>query len=221
MNQTTRMTHGVNGKGFVSGRSRRAGYLLLEVLLAMIVLSLVVVVIFQIIQTTLKVTGDIDFLQTQQRRVDGISELMRRNFNSMPASCLFQTQKAQGSTQLVFRYAPFNFTWSTVGPSFGTVIIADRPQADGRFALSVLQETGDISSSQIGRDEEKKADWFPLLNNLERISWRFFSQADGKWTTDWPDTGAKPNLVELTFKLAGRNHTDICIFRWPIAQTGT
>jgi hypothetical protein len=187
----------------------------------MIVLSLVVVVIFQIIQTTLKVTGDIDFLQTQQRKVDGICELMRRNFNSMPASCLFQTRSAEGSTQLVFRDAPFNFTWAKVGASFGTVIIADRPQADGRIALSVLQETGDSSPSQIERDADKKADWFPLLKDVERISWRFFSQQNGKWTTDWPDSGAKPNLVELTFKLAGRNHTDTCIFRWPIAQTGS
>jgi type II secretory pathway component PulJ len=210
MKQTTRIA-----------RTHRAGYLLLEVLLAMAVLSLVVVMIFQIIQTTLKVTADIDFLQTQQRKVDGICELMRRNFNSMPASCLFQTRSAQGSTQLVFRYAPFNFTWARAGPSFGTVIIADRSQADGRKALSVLQETRDSSYGQIGRDDDKKADWFPLLNDVERISWRFFSQQNGKWTMDWPDVGAKPTLVELTFKLAGRNHTDTCIFRWPIAQTGT
>ena len=200
---------------------RNSGYLLFEVLLALAVLSIVVVMIFQIIQTTLKVTADIDFLQVQQRKVDGIFELMRRNFNSMPASCLFQTRNLGGSTQLVFRYAPFNFTWAKAGPSFGTVIVADRPQPDGRIALSILQQVGDTSSDQIGRDDDKNADWFPLLSDIERISWRFFSEPTGKWTPDWPDTGSKPNLVELTLKLAGRKHTDTCIFRWPIAQTGT
>jgi hypothetical protein len=60
-----------------------------------------------------------------------------------------------------------------------------------------------------------------LLNDLERISWRFFSVQNGKWTANWPYGRAKPDLVELTFKLAGRNHTDTCIFRWPTAQTGT
>ncbi|HEY2123286.1 MAG TPA: type II secretion system protein GspJ, partial [Chthoniobacterales bacterium] len=200
---------------------RNSGYLLLEVLLSLAVLSIVVVMIFQIVQTTLKVTADIDFLQVQQRKVDGIYELMRRNFDSMPASCLFQTRNAGGSTQLVFRYAPFNFTWAKAGASFGTVIVADRPQADGRIALSILQHIGDSASDQIGRDDDKNADWFPLLSDIERVSWRFFSEQNGKWTTDWPDIGAKPNMVELTFKLAGRNHTDTCIFRWPIAQTGT
>ncbi len=199
----------------------RRGYLLLEVLLALAVLSLVVVMIFQIIQTTLKVTADIDFLQIQQRKVDGICELMRRNFNSMPASCLFQTRSVAGSTQLVFQYAPFNFTWAKAGPSFGTVIIAGRTQADGRIALSVLQQAEKSSSNgNIGNDD-KSVDWFPLVSDVERINWRFYSQQNGKWVTDWPDVGTKPNLVELTLKLAGRNHTDTCVFRWPIAQTGT
>jgi len=203
-----------------SGRDR-AGYLLLEVLLALAVLSIVVVMIFQIIQTTVKVTTDIDFLQIQQRKVDGICELMRRNFDSMPASCLFETRGTAGSTQLVFRDAPFNFTWAKAGPSYGTVIIAARPQANGRIALSVLQEPGDSSSSPTLGDDDKKALWFPLLSNIEQINWRFFSQQNGKWTSDWPNSQSKPNLVELTLKLAGRSHTDRCIFRWPIAQTGT
>jgi hypothetical protein len=195
--------------------------LLFEVILALAVLSLVVVMMFQIIQTTLKVTADIEFLQVQQRRVDAICELMRRNFDAMPASCTFQTRKVAGSSQLIFRYAPFNFSWVKAGPSFGTFIIADRAQPDGRFALSVLQEIGNPSMNQIGNIGDKKADWFPLLNDLEQIRWRFFSIQSGKWTSDWSDVGAKPNLVELTFKLAGRNHTDTCIFRWPTAQTGT
>ena len=190
-------------------------------ILALAVLSLVVVMMFQIIQTTLKVTADIEFLQVQQRRVDAICELMRRNFDTMPASCLFQARKVAGSSQLIFRYAPFNFSWIKAGPSFGTVIIADRAQPDGRFALSVLQEIGNPSMNKTDDIGDKKADWFPLLNDLEQIRWRFFSKQTGKWTSDWSDVGAKPNLVELTFKLAGRNHTDICIFRWPTAQTGT
>ena len=52
-----------------------------------------VVMIFQIIQTTLKVTSDINFLQTQQRKVDGISELLRRNFDSHAADLRFPDSK--------------------------------------------------------------------------------------------------------------------------------
>jgi type II secretory pathway pseudopilin PulG len=197
-----------------------SGYLLLEVLLALAVLSIVVVMIFQIIQTTLKVTADINFLQTQQREVDGIYELLRRNFDSMPRTCMFQTRNNHGSTELIFRYAPFNFSWVNTKANFGTVVIASRSQPNGRSTLSVLQEPGNTSDSYVDGASEQKADWFPLMSDIEQFRWRFFAQQTGKWSPDWTDVGTKPNLVELTFKLAGRNHTERCVFRWPIAQTG-
>jgi len=196
-----------------------SGYLLLEVLLALAVLSLVVGMIFRIIQTTMKVTAEINFLQTQQRKVDGIAELLRRNFEAMPPSCTFQTQNANGALELVFRNAPFNFSWVRNGANFGSVTIGSRSQANGRLALSVLQEKGNAASSYADGKNEKRAEWFPLMDDVERISWRFF--ANGKWLTDWPDIATKPSLVELTFKLAGRNHTERCVFRWPIVQTGS
>jgi len=205
----------------MSGGVYRSGYLLLEVLLALAVLSISVVMIFKIIQTTLQVTSDINFLQAQQRKVDGIFELLRRNFASMPRTSTFQTRNVNGSLELIFRYAPFNFSWVTAGANFGTVIIATRPQADGRLALSVLQESGNALDSYVDSGNQKKADWFPLMNDAERLTWRFFDESTGKWSPDWPDIATKPNLVELTFKLAGRDHIDRCVFRWPIAQPGS
>jgi type II secretion system protein J len=198
-----------------------SGYLLLEVLLAVAVLSISVVMIFRIIQTTLKATADITFLQTQQRKVDGISQLLRRNFDSMPQTCTFQTRSANGSLELIFRSAPFNFSWVTTGANFGTVVIAGRKLANGRLALSVLQESGDALSSYVDGANEKKGEWFPLVDDVEQLSWRFFDGQAEKWTPDWPNPASKPSLVELTFKLAGRNHLERCVFRWPMAQTGS
>jgi type II secretion system protein J len=202
-------------------RVAASGYLLLEVLLAVAVLSISVVMIFRIIQTTLKATADITFLQTQQRKVDGISQLLRRNFDSMPQSCTFQTRSANGSLELIFRSAPFNFSWVTTGANYGTVVIAGRPLPDGRLALSVLQESRDALNSYVDGSNEKKADWFPLMDDVEQLSWRFFDGQAGKWTSVWPNPASKPSLVELTFKLAGRSHLERCVFRWPMAQTGS
>jgi type II secretory pathway pseudopilin PulG len=198
----------------------RGGYLLLEVLLALAVLSLVVGMIFQIIQTTLKVTADIDFLQIEQRKVDSLFQLMRRNFSSMPGSAIFQTRELNGLTQLIFYHAPFNFTWINAGAIYGTVIIAPRVQADGNLALSILQEPGDQPDTRNANIEGSKSGWFPLLAGIESIKWRFFGSQSGKWLTTWDDTGTKPTLVEINFKLAGRNHTDTCVFRWPVTQSG-
>jgi type II secretion system protein J len=200
---------------------KASGYLLLEVLLALAVLSISVVMIFRIIQTTLKATADITFLQTQQRKVDGISQLLRRNFDSMPQACTFQTRNTNGSLELIFRSAPFNFSWVTAGANFGTVVIAGRSQPNGRLALSVLQESGDALNSYVDGANEKKGEWFPLMDDVEQLSWRFFDGQTEKWTPTWPNPASKPSLVELTFKLAGRNHLERCVFRWPMAQTGS
>jgi type II secretion system protein J len=198
-----------------------SGYLLLEVLLALAILSIVVVLVFQIIQTTLRVTSDINFLQTQQRKVDGICELLRRNFVNMPATCLFQTRNQKRSMELVFRYAPFNFSWTKTGAKYGTVVIAGRLQADGRLALSVLEESGNVLESYVDSGIERKGDWVPLINDVDQLTWRFYSSRTGKWSSDWPDTAVKPNLVEINIKLAGRNRLERGVFRWPIAQTGS
>lgn len=198
-----------------------SGYLLLEVLLAIAILSLVVIIVFQIIQTALRITSDINYLQTQQRKVDGICELLRRNFVSMPQTCLFQTRDHDGSMELLFRYAPFSFSWAKPGAKFGTVVIGSRLQADGRFSLSVLEESGNSLGSYVDGGVERKGDWVPLISDVDRLSWRFYDGRTGKWSSDWPDTGLKPNLIELSFKLAGRDHLERGVFRWPIAQTGS
>jgi len=198
--------------------SGEAGYLLLEVLLALAILSVVVVMIFQIVQATLGVTSDINFLETQQQKIDGICELLRRNFIAMPQTTLFQTRKKENSFELIFRDAPFNFSWLRTGAQYGTVVIASRPQADGRIVLSVLQYPGDASRKIVDSRTEWKGNWVPLLGDIDQIGWRFFSPQDGKWSAEWPDPGAKPSLIEITLKLAGRKHLERGVFRWPAAQ---
>jgi hypothetical protein len=107
------------------------------------------------------------------------------------------------------------------GAKFGTVVIASRPQPDGRLALSVLEESGNALESYVDSGIERKSDWVPLVNDVDRLTWRFYDARAGKWSSDWPDTAVKPNLVEINIKLAGRNHLERGVFRWPIAQTGS
>jgi Type II secretion system (T2SS), protein J len=76
-------------------------------------------------------------------------------------------------------------------------------------------------NSYVDGSNEKKGEWFPLVDDAEQLSWRFFDGQAEKWTSDWPNPSTKPSLVELTFKLAGRNHLERCVFRWPMAQTGS
>ena len=196
-----------------------SGYLLFEVLLALAILTIVVVLVFRIIQTTVRATTSVAFLQTQQEEVDGLFELLRQNFSAMPQVTQFQTRLHQSAMELIFRRAPFTFSRSSEGPQFGTVVVSARPQPDGRLSLGILQEPENALDSYVDADQEKKANWFVLIADFDRLSWRFYDPRANKWQTDWNDTSTKPALVEVTFRLAGQTQTQRGVFRWPVAQT--
>jgi type II secretory pathway component PulJ len=207
------------GRGRRRGRLGSPGYLLLEVLLALAILCIVVVMIFQIVQATLRITSDVNFLAVQQEKVDGVSELLRRNFVMMPQRSQFQTRTQSNQLELIFRNAPFHFTWTGANAQFGTVVLSARSQADGRLSLAVLQDLATGADSYVDGGKDRKGDWVPIVSNIEQLSWRFFDARTGNWSTDWRDGASKPSLVELTFKLAGRARVERAVFPWPTTQS--
>jgi hypothetical protein len=196
-----------------------SGYLLFEVLLALAILTIVVVLVFRIIQTTIRATTDVVFFQTQQEEVDGLFELFRQNFAAMPVVTQFQTRLHQGAMELIFRRAPFTFSRTSEGAQFGTVVVSARPQPNGRLSLGILQEPENSLDSYVDAGQDAKANWFVLVAELDRLSWRFYDPRANKWRTDWNDTSTKPALVELTFRLVGQSKIQRGVFPWPVAQT--
>jgi hypothetical protein len=195
-----------------------AGYLLLEVLLALVILSIVVGLVFRIIQTTVRVTTDVQYLQLEQEHADGLYELLRKHFDSIPPTAQFQTRRVKNELELVFLEVPFHFSWTAGGPQFGSTVIAARRQPDGRLTLAVVQEPEDASVSYAASGEPSNAKWVPIVRGLQECNWRFFDGRTREWRTDWKDPGTKPTLFECTFESGGQTGPTRAVFRWPVAQ---
>jgi type II secretory pathway component PulJ len=193
----------------------QAGYLLLEVLLALAILTMITALVFRIIQTTVRTTREVTYLESLQERVDGISELLRQNFSNLPAVAQFQTKTIETGTELVFQHVAFQFVTTPGIPAFGTVALASRPQADGRLYLAFYQEPEDAREHLIQTNQEGKIPWTPLLSDLDQVSWRFFDLQKNSWRPDWPVNGIRPALVELTFRIAGQSQAHRSIFNCP------
>jgi hypothetical protein len=200
-------------------RAGRGGYLLFEVLLALAILTIVVVLVFRIIQTTVRATLDISYLQTKEEQAQGLVELLRQNFVTVPQVASFQTRVRDGATELIFQKTPFTFSWSKQGPQFGTVVLAARPQANGKLSFSIIQEPEDATERYVGGTPGKKPNWFVVLPDLSEATWRFYNESAGKWETAWTNPATKPALIEFTFKLSGDPRVQRGIFRWPVANS--
>jgi type II secretory pathway pseudopilin PulG len=196
-------------------RRNAGGYLLLEVLLALVILSIIVGLVFRIIQTTSRVTSNVQFLQGQQEHSDGIYELLRKDVESLPLNAEFQTKRTKDEFQLIFDETSFNFSWKGNQSGFGTVILAVRKQADGRFGL-VATEIPEPSVT-----DPDAAPLPPIVTNLisglVRCDWRFFDQTAGRWATDWTNSANKPSLLECTFQVSGQPTPVRAVFRWRVA----
>jgi type II secretory pathway component PulJ len=209
----------LNSRVSAGARNARAGYLLLEVILALAILTIIVVLVFRVIQTAVRVTTDVQYLQSEQEHADGLYELLRKHFSSLPQTAKFQTRRVRNTLELVFLGAPFHFSWTPNGPQFGSTVIAARRRPDGFYTLAIVQEPEDASVSYAVSGDPQNARWAPIVGNLRECNWRFFDQQTQQWTTDWKDPGSKPALFECTFEASGQVGPTRAVFRWPVAST--
>jgi hypothetical protein len=204
-----------------SGPDLQGGYLLLEVLLALAILTMITALVFRIIQTTVRTTREVTYLESLQERVDGISELLRQNFSNLPSVAQFQTKTLHGNasaetaTELVFRHVAFQFAIAPGTAEFGTVALCSQPQADGRSYLAFYQEPEDAREHLIQANQEARISWTPLLGDLDQVSWKFFDPQNHSWRPDWPTDAVRPALVELTFRIAGQSQVHRSVFNLP------
>jgi hypothetical protein len=198
-------------------RKNARGYLLLEVLLALVVLSIIVGLVFRIIQTTSTVTSNVQFLQGQQEHSDGIYELLRKDIESLPSTTEFQTKRTKDEFQLIFDQTPFNFSWKGAESGFGTVILAVRSQPDGRFSLVATE----LPEPPVTDPQSKPPPptVTTLITGLVRCNWRFFDRNTGNWVAAWTSGGDKPTLLECTFQVSGQPASVRAVFPWRVAQT--
>jgi len=192
------------------------GYLLLEVLLALAILSIIVGLVFRIIQTTSTVTSNVQFLQGQQEHSDGIYEILRKDIESLPGTAEFQTKKTKDEFELIFDQTTFNFSWKGAESGFGTVILAVRNQPDGRFSLVATE----IPEPPVSDPDAKPPPptVTTLITGLVHCDWRFLDRSTGKWVANWT-SGDKPALLECKFQISGQPAPVRAVFPWRVALT--
>jgi hypothetical protein len=186
------------------------------VLLALAILSIIVGLVFRIIQTTSRVTSNVQFLQGQQEHSDGIYEILRKDIESLPGTAQFQTKRTKADFQMIFDQTSFNFSWKGSESGFGTVILAVKNQPDGRFSLVATEIPEPPASDPDAKPPPTTVT--TLITGLVRCDWRFFDRNTGNWVANWRNGGDKPLLLECTFQVSGQPAPVRAVFPWRVAQ---
>jgi len=148
--------------------------------LALAILTIVVVLVFRIIPDDSAGYHGRPVSAVGAEHADGLYELLRKHFGSIPATAEFQTRRVKNELELIFLEVPFHFSWTPGGPQFGSTVIAVRRQPDGRFTLAVVQEAEDASVSYAASGEPTSAKWIPIVRGLRECNWRFFRRTHSR-----------------------------------------
>jgi prepilin-type N-terminal cleavage/methylation domain-containing protein len=183
-------------------RAPPAGFSLIEVVLAVALISLLVGGVYAIARGAVQVSGKVVRNQQQSMNVHSFIELCRRNFEAMQGNAKVEliTEGLSGSarSELVFTDYPMGFTWSGVPAGSAAVIMRTDRTSSGAYRVSLQyldEEQNEQRQSALAPADLGVT--LPLLDDIRSLQWRFWDARTEEWEEVWEDANLRPSLVEL------------------------
>jgi prepilin-type N-terminal cleavage/methylation domain-containing protein len=218
---------------------RAAGFSLLEVVIALVILGMITTTLFAIIRGSVKGASDIERIQRENDQVHRFLELCRLTFQSLPVSAtltltLLDGNVPEGPQELGIAGVPAAFAFGPNPVSYQETIIGLRPNLasptadDGtpRYDLSlsradIIPQTSDNemviqqAAEALNVADEQGRYWMPLLPGVTNLHWRFWKESSDEWLDEWSET-AVPDLIEVQLLMEGRITPLRLVFALPI-----
>ncbi|MEO6055073.1 MAG: type II secretion system protein, partial [Chthoniobacterales bacterium] len=116
----------------------RNAFTLFEMMLSIAILSVFVGGVFQSIQSSLKVVESLYFEQEIQTTASSLTELLRKNFATLPRETIFtlsvQPKGKQYFSEIILQNAPLAFTWGKDSAYYGLIELGIKPTENGLLA---------------------------------------------------------------------------------------
>ncbi len=188
-----------------SSRARRAGFTMLELVLAMLLLTMIVGMVFGTARTSLQLGVSVVESQNEEMLHQAFFELLDGRFASMPGNARLDLSYEDTGThhlsELTLQNVPMSFTWG--GPELiaNAVQIATVRRRSGYLDIVLRyyeEEILDDSESTFG--SLTPAGPFAeivLLEDVRFFEWRVLDGREMEWYYDWDLPGRLPLQVEL------------------------
>ena len=177
--------------------SKRAGFTLIEVVLALAILGILTGAVYSIASSAMEASKATLAEQASSRRLEAFLSVTRDAFLCLPREGRIQlrfTRAPSGAPvpEVIFEEATGVFGIPSLGG--GALILSARPRADGTRTMSVLRIPKGTQGLQLDRLTAQGA-WIPLLPRVERVRWSFM--ANGQWRDEWLPENGRPLAARL------------------------
>ena len=182
-----------------------SGFTLLEMVLAMAVLTILVVGIFGLAEGTIAMTAGVNDFEQNELTRNRFVELCRQHLESIPGGSGLELREIGGNSknpgsELSFVDSPRAFGFGAAGGAIARVVLEARPPEVRAHYLeldqAVLYEKGNALN-------QLNATSVTLFRGIESMQWRFFDRENLEWFTEWEDPSILPHFAELTVLMEG------------------
>lgn len=197
----------------VRSHSQRSGFTLLEVVVAVAIVSLITVSIYSFVGSTLSSARVTEDVALRRAEVTGFNRFVQSQFSSMPLKLPGSAQVVAGKTGRSGSAGRADaVSWIALP---GSAILARRAEGIFVATLEMLASSKDktryaiyLSRSIFEPDRPVSAPVSKvlLLDNVTYLEIAFYDARINNWVDEWKDAAALPDLVRLRVGASTGDH---------------
>ena len=210
--------------------SRKDGFTLLELVIAIALLGLLVGMVMRTSNATLQLGHNIVETQNEEMLHQSFIELLDRRFSTLPGNTRFDAKYEDNGSQYIstitLQKVPLGFTWGNQERVAKAVEIATVRRRTGYLDIvlryyenEILDDTTTAADSDksILLSKEPFAE-VVLLEDVRYFEWKFLDGSNLEWRYDWDLQGRMPLQIELLFAFGAEGDEIRQVFWLPPKQ---
>lgn len=208
-------------------RTRDEGFTLLELVIAMILLTIIVGMVFGIARTSLALGNTIVATQNEEMEMQAFFDLLGLRFSALPGNARLDLKvEDSGShylSDLTLQNVPLSFTWGGEESIAKAVQLSTVKRRSGyldivlRYFENEIIEDAESTFGESALDNEPFAE-IVLLEDVAYFEWRVLDGNSLEWMYDWEIPGRLPLQIELTMAIGAKGEEIRHVFWLPPKQ---
>lgn len=205
------------------------GFTLLEVVLAVLLLTLLVGMVFGTARSSLALGNTVVTTQNEEMHQQAFFELIGTRLSRLPGNARFDLKSEDSGSQylsdLTLQNVPMTFTWGGEARTAKAVQLSTVRRRSGFLGIvlryfedEILPDSEGTSFSTTSLTDPTPFAEISLLEDVDYFEWQVLDGRTMEWQYDWDLQGRLPLQVELVMKIGARGEEMRHVFWIPPKQ---